>query len=468
MRRRGRRSPSEHPGGSPSLPPVIHVRIPRGLDFVSLARVQVPPSPFDPEVAALLLDTIICRQNRKRPGAFIPLKAEYLERLHWRYNQYLDWLRDAGVIERDGFYVPGSKSFGYRLSTGFREVGTRRFAITGKKAIRSYMRRNAEGKKSINRRRMVDPVAEVFDPVMDFPFSSRILLYPPPLPRSLLRSIYISWFMYDPESAEKKLREIGPNFSWVFEALKATLMRVQVDEGWKNFIREQVKTGKWSTSKAERAEGRVERLVDGLRQGRAVFKRDRVAGRLHTNLSGIDTPLRPFIRIEGVGRLCHLDIRSCQPYLMLRFGRDAGIGEEVLQQWARAVCENDLYGMLALEAGTSRGEAKKAWCMVAFGHDRIQSPVKDALIREFPEMAELIRVAKIKDPKALSHRLQQYEAHAMLERIVPRLVGEDIPVLTIHDSLIVPEEVADRVQTIMIRELTAFTGFPPMIHRTAL
>ncbi|GAA4334953.1 hypothetical protein GCM10023184_29410 [Flaviaesturariibacter amylovorans] len=53
--------------------------------------------------------------NEKHNG-FIPLKADYLRRIHEDYKQHMAYLVRQGYLECDGYWVQGVKSKGYRLS----------------------------------------------------------------------------------------------------------------------------------------------------------------------------------------------------------------------------------------------------------------------------------------------------------------------------------------------------------------
>ncbi len=102
--------------------------------------------------ARYILHRIIWGRVLKRttPDGYVPLKWDYLrtvipDRILKRLKQALV---EAGVIECDGRYIEGRKSFGYRLRSPYREAAIVRTAVTdGRTAERIQENRRAESKK---------------------------------------------------------------------------------------------------------------------------------------------------------------------------------------------------------------------------------------------------------------------------------------------------------------------------------
>lgn len=74
----------------------------------------------------------------KNPEEFIPLKAGYLRSIIVRdYNYYRDILIDKNIIECDGRYIKGKKSFGYKLCPPYSEVKHRQILLKNKLIIKN-------------------------------------------------------------------------------------------------------------------------------------------------------------------------------------------------------------------------------------------------------------------------------------------------------------------------------------------
>lgn len=166
-----------------------------------------------------------------------------------------------------------------------------------------------------------------------------------------------------------------------------------------------------------------------------------------------------------------LDVRSCQPYLALRLicevTEECQIAPEIAKEWAddwaKVVCESDIYETLGRELGITRAVAKTEWFKLLFGPNYMTSRTKILFEDWFPAMAAVFHRMKWGDHRRLATRLQLYESHVILERIAPRIAKLGIPALTIHDSFIVGRTELEEVCAIMAVELKNVAGWPPVI-----
>ena len=113
------------------------------------------------------------------------------------------------------------------------------------------------------------------------------------------------------------------------------------------------------------------------------------------------------------------------------------------------------------------GAVKELIFLILFSKNRYTTPGKRAFAKLFPTVDKVVRLLKKGDHTALPRLLQTLEARLLLQRI-GRQVAKAlplVPVLTIHDSLIVPLPYADQVQRLMEQELTAQVGLSPCIKR---
>jgi hypothetical protein len=250
---------------------------------------------------------------------------------------------------------------------------------------------------------------------------------------------------------------------------------------------------------------------------------DTTAGRLHTTLTNMSGELRQFITVEGYGPLVSIDLVNSQPYLanvllnpVFYFetaqGQDFRRAASALSKVGRAImkevqgrrkegeeepgimlakhlqtadCQDvnrfaeftscgQFYEVLAEEFAAqgettlqTRSALKELVFQVLFTKNGYGSASKRAFRALFPTVDQVFRILKKGDHSTLARLLQTLEAHLFLHIIGKRVTKElpSVPVFTIHDSLVVPQEYADQVETIMREELVSAVGLPPTLKR---
>lgn len=80
----------------------------------------------------------------------------------------------------------------------------------------------------------------------------------------------------------------------------------------------------------------------------------------------------------------------------------------------------------------------------------------------------MLEVTKYTDHRELARTLQAYEAHAIIELVATRCAEQNLPLLTIHDSLIGRPEDAAAASNIVEQELSRFVGTVPRLRISAL
>lgn len=115
----------------------------------------------------------------------------------------------------------------------------------------------------------------------------------------------------------------------------------------------------------------------------------------------------------------------------------------------------------------SREQVKQMLFEVLFSRNVVETEAKAAFTQLFPIVDAVLRVYKRRDYRYLAQLLQTLESHLFLRRLVPlvRKRWPDIQVFSVHDSLIVPADYADRVETLMQQQLTRWVGLPPQFKR---
>jgi hypothetical protein len=95
-------------------------------------------------------------------------------------------------------------------------------------------------------------------------------------------------------------------------------------------------------------------------------------------------------------------------------------------------------------------------------------PLWQAFRNLFPELGEEVVKTKKGDRSRLAIMLQGLEASVMVRRVVPRLsfALPIVPMLTVHDSLLISEQYAEIAETEIRSQFGAAIGLPPRTHVT--
>ena len=103
---------------------------------------------------------------------------------------------------------------------------------------------------------------------------------------------------------------------------------------------------------------------------------------------------------------------------------------------------------------------------VLFGSNHLKSRLKDIFGELFPSVAEVIRVHKTKDYRFLPRLLQNIEANFIINTVCRRIMLEmpEVPVFTIHDSVLTTRLYMEPIRQIMIDEF-ARLGLTPTLHQ---
>jgi hypothetical protein len=190
-------------------------------------------------------------------------------------------------------------------------------------------------------------------------------------------------------------------------------------------------------------------------------------GRYFNGLTGVARGLRIALRLAGE-HLANVDVTCAQPGLLallmqlsltppcglkgvspykyswldglpsqVRALRCAGLpaaGPDVAS-FRAAVCEQDLYALLADATGLERGVVKRRFLVdVLAPRLAYPSPVRAAFRLLFPSVAEFIEYVNRDDHAELIRLLQRLEAWLVVETVAPKLVNL-CPIVTLHDAI---------------------------------
>jgi hypothetical protein len=145
-----------------------------------------------------------------------------------------------------------------------------------------------------------------------------------------------------------------------------------------------------------------------------------------------------------------------------------------LQRFATLVRQGVFYEYLADEIGkelgvgySDRKTVKGAVFQVLFTDNRFlgqaEAKPKKIFKERFPDVYHLFAQIKKQDKTNLPRLLQRIESHLMLLTIAKRIADErpELPILTIHDSIVTTVGNEQYVQSVLKEELAKAIGGPP-------
>lgn len=227
-------------------------------------------------------------------------------------------------------------------------------------------------------------------------------------------------------------------------------------------------------------------LVNDIRYRRLRFTVS-TTGRVFNAISGLKRELRRALRLAGEP-LGGIDIQASQPSLLammlskslaptnglnnvatysipppcpcvaavppassaglaaLRLGGPAYASD--VARFADAALDGCLYESLASLVGLTRDQAKKRFLVDVLAKDGCYpSEFEDAFRQEYPTVYAAIRHINRENHCTLIRLLQSVEAWLVIDLVCPRLIGEGVPCLTLHDSVYTQVRMLDRVES---------------------
>ena len=415
------------PGGK-----AVHVYVPHNFDAQAILRC----GPKQADAANWFIDRLYLYSHfgmRQDRFGFTPLKVSYLRRVipQTFERELRKRLEYAGVIGCDYCYIEGLKSYGYRLMPKYQTKHKRipiRHPLIGKNIER--------------------------------------------LRKGLLQT----------------LSKVHRHLFKQFERLTIDLTDVHVDahvnDVWANFNEmtlDLLRNKEWTPNVCQ-------------------------YGRFHTPLTRLLSDYRKGLRLDGQ-RVINLDLANSQPlFLSVLFLKVLSkqinnqfideqkdlrtcllnsenvsslsvpfpigpytMGEVIkddVREYIQLTQKGQLYEYLSTNSSLSRKEFKeKLFKDVFYGKNRVRTKLMEDFERLFPNVFAFIRKVKRTNYERLAWVMQKEESRLMIDLVCGRLMKEhpDVPILTIHDSIMTTPAKED-VVTDVIRAEFAKLGLSPTIR----
>ncbi len=210
---------------------------------------------------------------------------------------------------------------------------------------------------------------------------------------------------------------------------------------------------------------------------RQPLSRDSKVRRVHSAVTNLHTAFRPAVRLHGSDRLVALDLKGSQLWLFAcEMAKDeVGKTEDGRRfiEWCVSADPYSEFHNLAFgfyPTPQERFEYKRTFFRTVYYARRgnqSTSPEAHWFRKEFPNVHEYILRKKAKSYKDFPIAMQLKESSIFIDSMVPLFAAAEVPLLTIHDSVLVHEAHADTAEDFMRRALAPL-GLYPTIKREAM
>jgi hypothetical protein len=230
-------------------------------------------------------------------------------------------------------------------------------------------------------------------------------------------------------------------------------------------------------------------LINSIEGGYPLFKRGEHGSRLFTTFNMMAREFRQFWRHKSGHKLVESDYSNSQPLMLCTLFNDwfnGNIPPDAIHY--RQLCETgQFYEYIAKVCGsplnlmdeTQRSRFKaKVFGVVFFCKDpakvpkqergRYNNPITKGFEKAFPNVYRLICDNKPEQHyQRLAIEMQKRERKVIVDHVVAKLIQQfngQIPLLTIHDSIVTTEPFAWAVQDQMIRSMNELHGINPKVN----
>lgn len=482
-----------------NYPESLTVLLPECLDLEKIVRENPPNnmSAFHIDNLKYILHLIGYIPSKKKDydyglnNGYVPINKQKLQKSGIRhYKEYLDYLVRCGVIYEDGQYIVGAKSKGICFPLEYQYCKVRKDKITKKNIIKAVI------KNAVVRNNQI--VEETLPYLAKWWNEQGLEIAYEPALRFL------------DERFENSKKELMIKFKLKNEQ---ELIQLLEKEKLKKKREKKLKNPYEQYNSALQ-------VVERLHKKEYLMKIDTTSGRLHTLLTQLPKDLRQFVTFRGQ-RLVSIDLRNSQPllavvllnsYLILsnpilistitKFNPTYQVkspstmlvlpisqrqNKPDVLNYIKIVTEGQYYeefgkilknrGLIPDDVEDVRKFAKIA-TYASFFSSNLHAGFIEAtqhFKKSFPNVYFIfLRVkynpkgVKVKEKyhRALAVTLQAFEAELFLYKIAGRIneINPDIPIFTIHDSVVTTLEYQQIVEEVVKDEICKAIGIVPVIN----
>ena len=184
-------------------------------------------------------------------------------------------------------------------------------------------------------------------------------------------------------------------------------------------------------------------------------------GRMHTNFTILKSFIRKNCLLINGEQTYEIDIKNSQPLFLTKIIEDSGtrwIKEDEFELF-KYLTMNGMYYQYVMDflETTDKVAVKEMTYKVLFGKNAVNSKADKIFIKLFPTIHNFIKLYKkeYKDYKILAYDLQKAESNLIFNKVIKEVMTShpDIKMITIHDSIVIPESYKDAVNAIFYTKL---------------
>lgn len=176
-------------------------------------------------------------------------------------------------------------------------------------------------------------------------------------------------------------------------------------------------------------------------------------GRFHTNFTNLKKEVRANYLFINDKKVKEIDIRNSQPFFLYLLMKKFGYTK--FDNYDKDVLNGDIYNKMSVIFGISRNETKKKIYSILFGKN-LNTIWNKAFKNLYPEVYNFVVEYKklATNYKIIAHELQKIESDFIFKIIVPKIYEQlNCPLITIHDSIIIQEDMYEEANKIFYEEL---------------
>ena len=184
-------------------------------------------------------------------------------------------------------------------------------------------------------------------------------------------------------------------------------------------------------------------------------------GRMHTNFTILKSFIRKNCLLINGEQTYEIDIKNSQPLFLTKIIEDSStrwVKEEEFELF-KYLTMNGMYYQYIMDylETTDKVMVKEMTYKVLFVKNASNSKADKIFIKLFPTIHNFIKLYKRehKDYKVLAYDLQKAESNLIFNKIIKEVMNyhPEIKMITIHDSIVIPESYKDLVNAIFYTKL---------------
>lgn len=199
--------------------------------------------------------------------------------------------------------------------------------------------------------------------------------------------------------------------------------------------------------------------VECIKDGHIFYHFDNY-GRMHTNFTILKSTIRKNCLLINGEETCELDINNSQPLFLSKLIHDVDtkwVDADELELFKYLTINGCFYKYLMDQMNIKdRKTAKEYTYRVLFGRNGANSKADKVFSKVFPTIHNFIKLYKKEhnDYRILAYELQKSESNLIFNKIIREIMNHyDIPIITIHDSIVIQKSYKDRVYPIFKTKL---------------